>query len=143
VDKLFDQVKEQAKTLKDVCEASQAEASEFHLQPLLQTSDQSLKQNEEMTGEFVKANYNDEGSNLITHANTTGKKRHRSSSGLDDNAAVQGEVVKRFCLGEISKAYDDLSDSFRGETAKPTIGQPKMIKPATSHPQVGELDEGT
>jgi hypothetical protein len=62
-----------------------------------------------------------------TAANTTGKKRLRSSSGFQINTEAQSEVPKRQCLDDVSQAYTSLEESFRVVKAKSsTKGEPEL-----------------
>jgi hypothetical protein len=80
---------------------------------MLVTNSQSLSQNEDKMSDKAKAKDQKEGTRPLFEAKTTGKKRTRSSSGLDDSAAFQVGTAKRFCFTEMGQAYSDLSDSFR------------------------------
>jgi hypothetical protein len=103
-------------------------------QSMLVTNSQSMAQNEDIKSDKAKAKDKKEGSRPLFVANTTGKKRTRSSSGLDDSPAFQGRTAKRFCITEMGQAYSDMSDSFRvkagSQSYAPNIGQQPQGEPA-------------
>jgi hypothetical protein len=59
------------------------------------------------------ANATHEGSSLSHAANTTGKKRTRSSSSIPVNNDAQSEATKRVCITDIHQAYTEFSESVR------------------------------
>ena len=86
----------------------------------MNTNSQTLVQTEDLLSKGCKTKEMQAESSKQTAANTTGKKRLRSSSGFQINTEAQSEVPKRQCLDDISQAFSSLEDSFR-DVKKPEL----------------------